>query len=184
MAHMPNTRLPALRPSADAKWLHCPDCSKGYWGAFRPTDFVATKFAAHVERKHAAKAQEGVDGDAVPAQLPRAKAPRAVPQVPALPGMAPLGKKAAAKAAKKGDGPVKVVREKGPATADLLGQAMADILQDMGGELNPRLQLAQGPRNFTDERERDRREPVKVANNGHAAMARAQAACSPLQGWA
>ena len=36
-----------LRKSADGKWLHCPQCSKAYWGAFRPTDFVKGKFDAH-----------------------------------------------------------------------------------------------------------------------------------------
>lgn len=144
MAHLPNTALPGIRPSDDGKWLRCPQCEDAYWGAFRPTDFIAAKLAAHVERKHKAapEAEAGVEAPAAAQLLPKAKAPAKPKRAVA---------KANAKAAKKGDGPVRVVREAGPSTADLLGDAMADILADLGGDLNPRLQLGQAARNFTDQ---------------------------------
>lgn len=169
MAHLPNTQLPNVRPSDDGKWLRCPQCDDAYWGAFRPTDFILAKLTAHVERKHKA-AEAGVEAPAA-AQLPRPKAPKA------------QGARAAAKAAKKGDGPVRVVRE-GPKTADLLGDAMADILNDMGFEIDPRLQLAQGPRVELEDRNVDRERQAKDINRGQDVIARVQAQLSPIKGWA
>ena len=187
MAHMPNTRLPALTLSPDGKWLHCPMCSKGYWGTFRPTDFVVEKFTAHVERKHKGDAALPHDDAPLTSIGAAAEAAAAVLPAPKAPAKAPAKAKvakAAAKAAARGDGAVRIVREAGPSTADLLGDAMADILNDMGGELNPRLQLAQGPRQFTDERERNREPRGKNLNRGQDVVARVQAQLSPLKGWA
>lgn len=167
MANILNFKT-GVRLSADGKWIQCTACSKAYWGAFRPTDFVSGKLAAHVAKAHKAEA-----GDA-PADaadlLPKAKAV-VVPQVPALPGMAPLGaapkparkpaqgKRAAAKAAARGDGPVRIVREAGPSTAELLGDDLANLMAEVNVDVAPRLQGAQGPRNYTDhEGDRDRRE--------------------------
>lgn len=155
MAHMPNTRLPALTPSPDGKWLHCPACSKGYWGAFRPTDFIVEKFTAHVTRKHADQAPVAAEaGVEAPADAPANVVPFKAQRKPAkakAPAKAKVAK-VAAKAAAKGDGAVRIVREAGPSTADLLGDAMADLLNDgLNFELDPRLQLAQGPRMFPEE---------------------------------
>jgi hypothetical protein len=132
---MPNTRLPALTRSADGKWLHCPDCTRGYWGAFRPTDFIVAKFTAHVTRKHGDAALPHADApvtsigaaaDAAAALDAAVKARVAVaPVAPAAkPKRAPARArvaKIAAKAAARGDGAVRIIREDGPRTADLLG---------------------------------------------------------------
>jgi hypothetical protein len=174
MAHLPNTQLAALRLSEDKKWLRCNQCSAAYWGAFRPTDFVKSKFDAHVERKHKPEQEAGAEAPAA-AQLPaQPKAPKA-PKAQA---------KANAKAARKGDGPLRIVRAAGPSTADLLGQDVAALLNEL--ELAPRLQLAQGPRNFSDEGNNRFDGPRKArdAGKGQDVVARVQAQLSPLKGWA
>jgi len=136
-----------LRKSADGKWLHCPQCSKAYWGAFRPTDFVKGKFDAHCAKAHGAAAEAGdAPADANLAPQPKARpAPRA--------RNARQIAKIAERAAAKGDGEVRVLREvrESPSTAEILGQQMANDLFDIALMLNPRLQGGQGPRMFADE---------------------------------
>lgn len=190
MAHMPNTRLPALTLSADKKWLHCPQCSRGYWGAFRPTDFIVEKFTAHVTRKHAEQAPitsiAAAAEEAAAADLRAKAAPAPKVAKAAKPARKPAKAKVAkiaAKAAAKGDGEVRIIREAGPSTADLLGDAMADIVNDLGLELDPRLQLGQGPREDLEVREVDRGPRRKDINKGQDVVARVLAELSPIKGW-
>jgi hypothetical protein len=168
MAHLPNSAFPAVRPSPDGKWLRCPQCSEAYWGAFRPTDFILAKLTAHVERKH--KAPAAPDDAAAANLLPAPKQKR----------KAGVGKRAAAKAEAKGDGRVQIARV---ATTDLkvLEQGVADALADIQAELNPRLQLAQGPRDFPED---GGARHVRDANRGQDVVARVQAQLSPIKGWA
>ena len=139
-----------LRRSPDGKWLHCPQCSRAYWGAFRPTDFVRAKFDAHTARAHKAQDAEAGDEPAV-AVLPAkpAKAARAPRPAPRARNAAKIAK-IAAKAEAKGDGPVQAGRV---ATAELqvLEGAVLDALADIHLELHPRLQGGQGPRDFPEE---------------------------------
>lgn len=162
MAHMPNTQLP-LVPSADGKWLKCPQHEDAYWGAFRPTVFIAGKFAAHVERKHKADKAGAEAGAEAPAADHLSDHADFIPNV-----VKQNARRQAANArkAKAGvDGAVRIIREAGPQTRDLLGDAMADILNDMGFEIDPRLQLAQGPRMFADEGG----DAVRAARRNHMA---------------
>jgi hypothetical protein len=175
MAHFPNTALPLARLSADGKWLKCPACSNAYWGAFRPTDFITAKLAAHTERKH--KAQVAEAGDEPAADLPAKKARPA-----ARARNAAKVAKIAAKAAARGDGQVRIVRT---SELNLIANDIVDeIAQAL--ELDPRLQLAQGPRNFSDEGNNRFEGPrrAKDANKGQNVVARVQAQLSPIKGWA
>src|SRR5215471_10920058 len=196
MAHLPNTQLPTVRPSEDGKWLRCPKCSKAYWGAFRPTDFVLDKLNTHLEKAHKADAEAGADAPAA-AVLRHATAntPCGVPGclgcpvaiVPARkPKPAPRARNArkiakiAEVAQKRGDGPVRIVREAGPRTPELLD---IDIAQEIAQALAPHLHGAQGPRNFSDEGN-NRFAPERVAkdaNKGQDVVARVQAALSPVK---
>jgi len=152
-----------LRKSADGKWLHCPQCSKAYWGAFRPTDFVRGKFDAHCAKAHKAAEAGDAPADAnlagrhattdTPCSVqgclgcpPRARAARPAPRARNARQIAKIAERAAA----KGDGEVRVVRES-PNTAEILGAQMANDLFDIALMLNPRLQGGQGPRMFADE---------------------------------
>src|SRR5262245_15077608 len=172
MANILNFRT-GVRLSPDGKWIACSQCSKAYWGAFRPTDFVNGKLAAHVAKAH--KAVE-VEADASAAQLPAAPAPAK----PARPAPRARNAKLAAKAKAKGDGEVQQVRLN---TADMavLEAHVQDALRDIGLELDPRLQLAQGPRFFPGE---GGARAVKDRNKGQDVVARVQDGLSPLLGWA
>jgi hypothetical protein len=61
---------------------------------------------------------------------------------------------------------------------------MADILNGPDFELDPRLQLGQGPREDLEVREVDRGPARKDINKGQDVIARVQAQLSPIQGWA
>jgi|SRR5262245_7424396 len=89
MAHLPNTRLPGLRPSADGKWLRCPLCSAAYWGAFRDTDHIASRLNKHLAKSHAGEVEPvgGPAADAAPARKLKASAngPVVVVRAPGAP---------------------------------------------------------------------------------------------------
>jgi hypothetical protein len=162
IANLPNT----LR--ADGKWIRCGGCSKAYWGAFRATDFITAKFAAHVRKAHNPAAVAEAEAADAAADAPSDHADF-VPQVVA---------EVQARQAENANGPVKVVRPAGPHTP-------VDPLADIAAELDPRLGLAQGPRMFPEQGGAlPRRGIRKNANNGQAAVAAAQAGLSPLRGWA
>jgi hypothetical protein len=175
MAHLPNTRLPLVRPTDDGKWLRCPQCSKAYWGAFRPTDFVLDKLNAHLDKAHKAQGPEA--GADAPADIPVAKpvAKRPAPRARNARKIA----KIAEVAQKKGDGPVQIVRTAGPRTPDLellADDIVVDIAQAMA--LHPRLQGGQGPRDFPEDG--DARH-VKDAGKGQDVVARVMATLSPVR---
>jgi hypothetical protein len=152
---------------ADGKWIRCGGCDKAYWGAFRPTDFIAAKFSAHVNKAHNPDAvREAEAADAAPASI-RQPSDHAdfVPNIIADCEAQQARNRAA------------LPTEHNTPVDPLVEDALADI----AFELDPRLQLGQGPRMFPEEGGKRRK---KVVNDGHAAVARAQAALSPLQGWA
>jgi hypothetical protein len=53
----------------DGAWLRCLDCSKAYWGAFRPAEVVLAKAQKHQTKAHGAKGAAAPD-----AELRKAKA--------------------------------------------------------------------------------------------------------------
>jgi|SRR5215510_7197416 len=119
MAHLPNTRLPGLRPSADGKWLRCPLCSAAYWGAFRDTDHIASRLNKHLAKSHAGEVEPvgGPAADAAPARKLKASA----------------------------NGPVQIVREAGaPVTDDPLAQIGNELDPRLALGQGPRMFAEEG----------------------------------------
>lgn len=147
---------------ADGKWVRCGGCSKAYWGLFRPTAFIADKFQAHLAKAH--------------------KAPQAPVEVGADAPAADARPEAKAEFSDHADFVPAVIRQ-AQAAQRLAAKKAHDPLADIALELDPRLQLAQGPRFFPDEGG-DRIRKVRDHGKGQDVMARVQADLSPLRGWA
>lgn len=155
----------------DGAWVRCPDCTRGYWGLFRPTAFITGKYAAHCKKAHPqAQAEAAADAASPAPRQGQAHSDHAdfVPNII---------RKVAARQAANANGPCKVVREAGPHTP------LNDPLADIAAELDPRLQLGQGPRMFPDEGGARARK-AKRTHKGQDVMAEVAVNLSPLAGWA